>query len=92
MNKRRALTNEDGDVVPDLTAAEFAWFVRAQDFPSPEAAQGFLVRREAFLKAAEAAGVPREAFLPFQPGKPGFEDRARKAFTALPRAVGWAAE
>lgn len=92
MAKRGPLTNEDGDFVRDLSDEDMAWFVRTQDFPSWEAAHGFIEQREAFLEAAEAAGVPRETFLPFQPGKPGFEERARKAFLALPKAVGWAAE
>lgn len=80
------------DESPELTAEQFRWAVKAADFGGDfMAVTDFLTRREAFLRAAEAAGVPRETFLPFDPNRPGFEDRA-KALIDLPKAVGWAAE
>ena len=77
---------------PELTEEDFLWMVDVRAFPSDRAAHDFNVARWEFLKAAEAAGIPRETFLPFEPNKPGFMDRAREAFTAFPRKMGWAAE
>ena len=81
------------DESPEITDEMMVWAVRARDFGGdPAAVVAFMQARSDFLRAAEAAGVPREAFLPFRPNEPGFMDRAREAFTALPKAMGWAAE
>jgi hypothetical protein len=80
------------DENPEWSAEDFVWAASRKDFDSDAALHAFLRRREEFLVAAETAGVPRATFLPFDPGKPGFEERARKALMALPGAVGWAAE
>ncbi|MDF0602531.1 hypothetical protein P1J78_17470 [Psychromarinibacter sp. C21-152] len=77
---------------PEWTAYESAWAVDVADFPSPVEAAEFVLRRKQFFLAAQAAGFPKELLTPFEPNKPGFEERARKAFTALPKAMGWAAE
>lgn len=79
------------DDSPEWTDEMQLWSVCAGDFESLEEVHAFLRRRSAFLRAAEAAGIPRETFLPFDPSKPGFEERA-KALIALPKAVGWTAE
>ena len=91
---------EDGSVValgeddaPELTEEAAGWLVSVQRFDGDsDALHAFLDAREAFLREAEAAGVPRAAFLPFRPNEPGFMDRAREVFTAFPKAMGWAAE
>jgi hypothetical protein len=78
---------------PELTDEELRWAVRSADFGGDfMAVERFLTDRAEFLRDAEAAGMPREAFLPFRPNEPGFMERAREAFTALPKAMGWAAE
>jgi len=78
--------------LPDWTEEDELWAIQASDFGTFEAMHAFLQQREALLTAAETAGVPRATFLPFEPGKPGFEDRARNALAALPKALGWATE
>jgi hypothetical protein len=86
-------TPSDWDDAAEPTEAEALWAVRSRDFKNDgDATTIFVVEREAFLREAEAAGVPRAAFLPFEPNKPGFMDRAREVFTAFPKAMGWAAE
>lgn len=83
------LPDED---TPEWTSEDSRWSVAAQDFGGDIlAVTAFLKSREAFLRAAEEAGIPRATFLPFEPNRPGFEDRA-KALMKLPAAVGWAAE
>ena len=82
----------DEDDAPELTAAMMLWAVRARDFGGDDmAVAAFLTAREAIFRQAEAIGIPRETFLPFEPNKPGFEDRA-KVLMKLPKALGWAAE
>ncbi|MBF9034292.1 hypothetical protein HKCCE2091_08580 [Rhodobacterales bacterium HKCCE2091] len=77
---------------PEWTDEDFRWSVFGGDFEgSPFKVAEFLKRREEFLRSAEAIGIPRETFLPFQPNKPGFEERA-KVLLKLGEAVGWAAE
>lgn len=96
---RETIEYEDGTVVelgeddaPELTTDRARWLVAAKDFDGDvEALNRFLMTREELLSAAEAAGIPRETFLPFEPNKPGFEDRA-KVLMNLPKALGWAAE
>ncbi|MEO0914534.1 MAG: hypothetical protein AAFY59_16375 [Pseudomonadota bacterium] len=63
----------------ELTAQDFLWATDVGDFPSPSAMRQFLRTRRTFLAAAERAGIPKEAFLPFAPNKPGFEARVKKA-------------
>ena len=82
----------DADDAPELTDEMMLWAVRAADFNGDHfAVEAFMSSREDFLRKAEAAGVPREAFLPFDPNTPGFEERA-KVLMNLPKALGWAAE
>ena len=77
---------------PEWTEEQFLWSVSAGDFGGDiQAVTDFLTSRETILRAAEAIGIPRETFLPFEPNKPGFEERA-KVLMKLPKAVGWAAE
>lgn len=77
---------------PEWTEDDSLWAVQARDFDGDVLqVADFIKSRESFLKMAEDAGIPRETFLPFEPNKPGFEDRA-KALMNLPAAVGWAAE
>lgn len=82
----------DEDDAPELTEEQARWLVPVKAFDGDfDALHAFLDSREAFLSKAEAAGIPRETFLPFEPNKPGFEDRA-KVLMNLPKALGWAAE
>ncbi|MEM6728352.1 MAG: hypothetical protein AAF618_07620 [Pseudomonadota bacterium] len=68
------------------------WSVALEDFGGDlDAAAAFISARDKLLEAAEAAGIPKDTFLPFEPSKPGFEERA-KALKNLPAALGWAAE
>ncbi len=86
---------EDGipdDESPEWTDEDTLWSVKGADFGGFMAAMKFLQSRAAFLKAAEAAGIERAAFLPFDPSKPGFEERARKAFETFLNATRHAAE
>ncbi len=76
------LTNEEGDV-RELMSEDFSWFVSATDFTDQFAALQFLRDRNAFFRRAEKLGFEREAFLPFEPNKPGFVERATKAVDAL---------
>ena len=76
------LTNEAGDV-RELTAEDFSWFVSAADFADHFAALQFVKDRNAFFRKAEELGFAREAFLSFEPNKPGFVERATMAADAL---------
>lgn len=94
MAKRSAkpLIDNEGEV-RELTREDFLWFVRTQDFGGDIGrVHDFLIRRAEILRAAESLGIPREVFLPFQPTKPGFEDRVAAAFAPFPKAAGLAAE
>ncbi len=88
---RPPLTDRDGEV-RELSDEDMLWLVNSADFGGFEAATIFLNNREALLSAAEAVGIAREVFLPFEPSKPGFEDRARQAFEAFLNATRHAAE
>lgn len=89
MNRRADFSDDDA---PELTSARAAWLVSAADFDGDiERVADFIAARERFLRKAEAIGIPRETFLPFDPTKPGFEERA-KVLMRLPKAVGWAAD
>jgi hypothetical protein len=68
------------------------WAVQNNDFPDHDAVIEFLERREEVLKAAERVGMERDVFLPFEPSKPGFEDRVAVAFGAILQTVRHAAE
>ena len=82
----------DEDDAPELTEERARWLVSVRDFGGDIfATTDFLNRREDILRRAEAAGIPRETFLPFDPNTPGFEERA-KVLMDLPKALGWAAE
>ena len=84
---------EPDDENPELTDEQMLWRVSPSSFGgNVHASLQFMTEREEFLRTAAAAGVPRETFLPYRPNEPGFMDRARDAFTALPKAMGWAAE
>lgn len=80
------LTDADGEV-REITAEDFVWFVETSDFPNHDAAYAFMLRREELFRAAEAAGFERDIFLPFQPSKPGFEDRLRAVLETLLEAT-----
>ena len=93
MTAKQLPNPETPDVdTPDWTDANFRWAVHARDFDGNVfAVTAFLKSRAEFLAKAEAAGIPRDTFLPFDPNRPGFEERA-KALLKLADAVGWAAE
>jgi hypothetical protein len=91
VKKREPLTNEEGDV-RELTADDFAWFMRNSDFADLAATTAFLEARERLLSQAEAEGFDRDLFLAFAPNKPGFEDRARRAIAAFKNSALHAAE
>jgi hypothetical protein len=76
------MTDEYGDV-RELTEEDFLWMASAKDFGGFEGVQAFLDRRSAILDAAEAFGVPEEAFLGLGPSKPGFERRVVEALRAI---------
>jgi hypothetical protein len=80
--KNTPLIDDDGEARTP-TAAEWQWFVHAPDFGSTEDVMAFLETRRAFLQAAEDAGFVRETFLPFDPNKPGFIERAEAALETL---------
>ncbi|WP_126974635.1 hypothetical protein [Frigidibacter oleivorans] len=71
---------------PEITDEEWLWFVRAEDFDGFAGVHAFLREREDFLREAEAAGIPRTAFLSLEPNKPGFIRRATEALEAAARA------
>ncbi len=65
------------------------WLLSIQEFGWSEGdAVEFLRKRERILRKATEAGVPRDVFLPFEPSRPGFEQRI-KALAALPEAMEW---
>ena len=88
---RPPLTDADGEA-REATAEDFLWAVDTADFQNHDVALAFLLRREELFRAAEQAGLEREAFLPLSPGKPGFEDRVAEAFGAVMKTVRHAAE
>jgi hypothetical protein len=79
---RLPITDEDGEA-RELTDEDFLWMASGKDFGGFEAVHAFLDRRTAILRAAEAFGVPEEAFLGMEPSKPGFEARAVAALRAI---------
>jgi hypothetical protein len=83
---------DDEGEARELTDEDFVWMVRAEDFGGFIEANAFLDRREEILRAAEQAGIPREAFLELEPSKPGFEDRVAAAIRAFAKNAGLAAE
>lgn len=94
---RETIEYEDGSVVelneddaPEMTEERAKWVVAAKDFGGDSiATHDFIWRREEILRKAEAAGIPREVFLHFEPNKPGFEERAKVLLRA---SEIWAAE
>ena len=80
------------DESPEWTEEDFAWSVNNTDFGGFAAAMAFLTHREEILRAADAAGIPRAAFLQYAPGKPGFEARVAAAYGPFAKAIGLAAE
>lgn len=74
------------------TDEEWLWAVASEDFASPLVVHDFLMKRKEILRAADAIGIPRSAFLPFAPTKPGFEARVAVAFGPFVKAIGLAAE
>jgi hypothetical protein len=85
------LTDADGEC-RELTAEDFFWAVKSQDFPNQVSVMQFLRDRSAFFHSAEKLGFEREAFLPFAPNKPGFVERATEAVNALSQHPKHAAE
>jgi hypothetical protein len=88
---RPPLTNDDGDV-REMTDDDWVWFVRTEDFGDVVAVHQFLEKREVFLRDAEVVGLEREAFLPYEPSKPGFIERATAAIEKLANLRAHAAE
>ena len=78
--------------VRELSDTEWLWAVRDEDFGGVLGAMTFLTHREEILRAAEAVGIPRATFLPYQPNKPGFEARVAAAYGPFAKAIGLAAE
>ena len=73
---------------PELTEEFFLWAVSAQDFDGDfMKSNAFLIKRTAFLEAAKAIGFEKEAFLPFQPNKPGFFERVADMSEKLLAAI-----
>lgn len=91
IRKRRPLTDAEGNVRTP-TKEEWLWFARNEEFDGFDAVIAFLTEREAFLEEAEALGIDRSAFLPFDPTRPGFIERARGALEALLERTRHAAE
>jgi len=85
------ISNEEGDV-RDLTDEEWLWAVSSKDHGGFEGTSEFLRSRSRFLKAAEEAGFERAFFLPFEPSKPGFEERALAALESFLKKARHAAE
>jgi hypothetical protein len=79
----RAPVVDDEGEARELTDEDFLWMAHAGDFGGFEGVHAFLDRRTAILRAAEAFGVPEEAFLGMEPLKPGFEARAVAALRAI---------
>jgi hypothetical protein len=77
---------------PEWTEDTFRWSVRADDFAGMADVHKFLNNRRDLLKVAEANGIEKDWFLPFEPSKPGFEDRVAKVFEAVLKATRHAAE
>ena len=77
---------------PEWSEDDFAWSVNNADFGGFAGAMAFLTHREEILRAADAIGIPRSAFLPFAPNKPGFEARVAAAYGPFAKAIGLAAE
>ena len=77
---------------PEWTDEDFLWSVANSDFADHGAVMAFLTHREDILRAADAAGIPRTAFLPYAPNKPGFEARVAAGFGPFAKAIGLAAE
>lgn len=80
------------DESPEWTDEDFLWSVRNDDFDNHMAVLDFLTHREEILRAAEAVGIARAAFLPYEPSKPGFEARVAAAYGPFAKAIGLAAE
>ena len=80
------LTDADGEA-REATEEDFLWAVETSDFASHDEAYAFMLRREELFRAAELIGFERDIFLPFQPSKPGFEDRLRKVLETLLEAT-----
>lgn len=81
------------DENPEWTEETFRWSVKVVDFGGDiTKVHEFLIRRSQILRAAEALGIPRDVFLPFEPAKPGFEERLAASFGPFPKAAGLAAE
>jgi hypothetical protein len=85
------LTDPDGEC-RELTAEDFSWAVKSQDFSDQTSVMQFLRDRSTFFRMAEKLGFEREAFLPFAPNKPGFVERATDAVNALSQQSKHAAE
>jgi hypothetical protein len=71
------------DENPEWTEETFRWAVHNKDFGGFEGALTFLRAREEFLRDAKSVGLERNAFLPFEPTKPGFVERAQAALEQL---------
>jgi hypothetical protein len=80
------------ELSPEWTEYESAWAVDVVDFGSPLAAAKFLISRKKFFRAAQESGVSKEMLTPFEPNKPGFEDRVLRAFETIKAATKQAAE
>lgn len=81
--RKKTFDDTPDDLSPEWTEENSAWAVKVADFGDPVAASQFLLRRERIFRAAEAAGMTREMLAPFQPNKPGFEARVKRAFLSV---------
>lgn len=72
---------------PEWAAYESAWAIDVADFGDPLAASQFLIRRKRIFRAAEAAGITKDMLTPFEPNKPGFDARVKRAFLSVAGVV-----
>jgi hypothetical protein len=91
VRSKTPLISEDGEARTP-TAEEWRWAVRASDFGGFDEMNTFMTDRRKFLFEADALGIDREVFLAFSPNKPGFIERATKAFDTLVKQTRHAAE
>jgi hypothetical protein len=77
---------------PEWTDEDELWSVKDADFGGLLGSVEFLRARKAFFDDAKSVGLERDAFLPYEPSKPGFIERATAAIEKLANLRGHAAE
>jgi hypothetical protein len=80
------------DENPEWTDESELWSVQNADFGGVFGAVEFLRARKTFFDDARSVGLEREAFLPYEPSKPGFIERATAAIEKLASLRAHAAE